>query len=85
MKASEELSVQRLGALHAIESLVDHVTELFVCVDLLAVQGKVSVARELRGMLVRATAALSVLRTELATIELVERCLVADEKETLFS
>lgn len=76
-----ELFDRRSRAVDAVTSLVEHLTGLLVCADLLDAAGHCVTAREIRRSLMRATTALQALRAELVTIEIVEHYLHMHERE----
>lgn len=77
----EMLHERRSRAVESVKALVEHLTALLVCCDLLDAAGDHTAAREARRSLMRATTALHVLREELVTIEIVEGYLRAQASE----
>jgi len=77
----DEFSDRRARASEAVDALIEHLKALLVCSDILAAAGHDVAAREARRALMRGTAALHVLRDELATIEIVEAYLRAHAQE----
>lgn len=77
----EDLSAHRSSAVDAVTALVEHLTKLLLCCDLLDATGHHTAAREARRSLMRATTALHVLGDELVTIEIVEGYLRAQANE----
>ena len=78
---SQSLYAERSRAVDAVTALVEHLTALLVCADILAAQGHDAAAGEVRRALMRVTTALHALREELVTIEIVEHYLRAHEGE----
>lgn len=78
---ADEVSACRLRAVAAVTALVDQLTKLTVCCDLLDVLRDHAVAREARRSLMAATTALHALRAALPTFEIVEHYLRADAEQ----
>ena len=78
---ADELRARHTRAIDAVTALVEHLTALLGCADALSALGHETAAREARRSLMRASTALSVLRDELTTIEIVEYYLRAQARE----
>jgi len=69
---ADELCAWCSRAVDAVNALVEHLTALLVCCDVLDAERRNTAAREARRALMRATTALHVLREELVTIEILQ-------------